>query len=76
MNRDIKIPKLSRNEAGKLRGGFSIQPAKIETNIWATNGNCMGGGWGDTNTNCTGTCSSCSVNQKPETSIENETVIP
>lgn len=29
--------------------------------FFASNGNCSGGGWGDTNTNCTGTCKGCHV---------------
>lgn len=69
MSKKVKISKLSKDEAGKLRGGFAIQPFKIETHLWASNGNCQGGGWGDTNTNCTGTCSGCSVTQKPSTEI-------
>lgn len=74
MSKNVKISKLSKDEAGKLRGGFSIQPAKVETNLWASNGNCLGGGWGDTNTNCTGACSGCSVTQKPSTGTE--TILP
>ena len=74
MSKNVKISKLSKDEAGKLRGGFSIQPVKVETNAWASNGNCLGGGWGDTNTNCTGTCSGCSVIQKPGTGPE--TILP
>lgn len=60
MDKETKIPKLSKDEAGKLRGGFSIESAKVDTHIWASNVNCLGGGWGDTNTNCTGVCSNCS----------------
>lgn len=73
MSKDVKISKLSKDEAGKLRGGFSIQPAKLETNLFASNGNCLGGGWGDKNTNCTGTCSNCSVTKEP--SPGNDTII-
>lgn len=70
MSKKIKISKLSKDEADKLCGGFSIQPTKLATNLWASNGNCQGGGWGDTNTNCTGTCAGCSVIQKPSTNDE------
>lgn len=62
MNKDLQISRLEKDESGKLRGGFSIQSVNVSNQIFATNGNCMGGGWGDTNTNCTGTCNSCSVN--------------
>ena len=31
MDKETKIPKLSKDEAGKLRGGFSIESAKVET---------------------------------------------
>lgn len=68
MNPNIKIAKLSKDEAGKLRGGFAIQSAKIESHLGATNGNCNGGGWFDTNTNCTSACTECSVMpQQPTT---------
>lgn len=58
----IRLTKLTKDETGKLRGGFTIQNAVEQVPIFASNGNCQGGGWGDTNTNCTGTCSKCSVN--------------
>ena len=67
MSKNVKITELSRDEAGKLRGGFSIQSVKVELNLWASNGNCLSGGWGDTNTNCTGTCLGCSVTIDPST---------
>jgi hypothetical protein len=70
MNKDVKITKLSKDEAGKLRGGFSIQTAKVDSDIWSSNGNCLGGGWGDTNTNCSGTCKNCSTLQDPGTGME------
>ncbi len=71
MSKNVKISKLSKDEAGELRGGFSsIQPANVEADLFASNGNCLGGGWGDTNTNCTGACSGCSVTQKPNTGAE------
>ena len=64
----MKISQLTEDEAGMLHGGFSNQPLKIESDLWATNGNCLGGEWGDTNTNCTGTCKNCNINaeEKPE----------
>lgn len=31
MDKETKIPKLSKDEAGKLRGGFSIESAKNAT---------------------------------------------
>lgn len=55
-----EVSKLTEDEAGKLHGGFSVNDAKIAIDFFATNVNCVGGGWGDTNTNCTGTCGSCS----------------
>ena len=68
MNKEIKISKVSKDESGKLRGGFSIQPITVDADLWASNGNCLGGGWGDTNTNCSGACTGCSVVvQKPTT---------
>lgn len=65
MENKFNFSKLSKNEEGKLQGGFSIQPAEVDADFWASNGNCLGGGWGDTNTNCTGTCKGCSVNPDP-----------
>ena len=75
MNKEMNISKLSKDEAGKLRGGFSIEFAKVDTHIFASNGNCLGGGWGDTNTNCTGACSACSVTpQVPTTNKPGEQI--
>ncbi len=68
MNDKAKAVKLSKDEAGKLKGGFSVQSIEVQNSLFASNGNCLGGGWGDTNTNCTGTCSGCSINQQPGTS--------
>lgn len=65
MGKKVKIAKLSKDETGKLKGGFSVQSIEVQNGLFASNGNCLGGGWGDTNTNCTGTCSGCSINQKP-----------
>lgn len=39
----------------------TLQEAATKIIFFASNGNCLGGGWGDTNTNCTGTCKGCSV---------------
>lgn len=66
MDGKFKISELTENEAGELRGGFSNQPLKVEYDAWASNGNCLGGGWGDTNSNCTGTCKNCSVNSEDQ----------
>jgi hypothetical protein len=60
MNKNEKFTKLTKDEAGNLRGGFSIQPISVDTNFGASNGNCLGGGWFDTNTNCSGNCTGCS----------------
>lgn len=35
MSKNVKISKLSKDDASKLRGGFSIQPVKVETNACA-----------------------------------------
>ena len=61
MDNEIKITKLSKDEAGKLHGGFSIQSTVIKTDFFANNGNCTAGGWFDTNTNCTGECRGCPI---------------
>lgn len=68
MNKDPQVSKLSKEETGRLTGGFTIHDVEVSNHLFVTNGNCTGGGWGDTNTNCSGTCANCSVNQKPETS--------
>lgn len=54
-----KFQQLTQDEAGQLRGGFSIQlPSDIgNTNFNNTNGNCGNGGSGDTNANCL--CKAC-----------------
>lgn len=65
MQKNVNFTKLSKDETGKLHGGFSIIPASVDMYFGASNGNCLGGGWGDTNTNCSGTCSGCSVNPRP-----------
>jgi hypothetical protein len=70
MSEDAKLTELSKDEAGKLHGGFSIQTAKVNPDLWTSNGNCLGGGWGDTNTNCTGTCKSCSISKNSDKEIE------
>ena len=50
---------LSKNEKGQLQGGFNLQVSHdAKTQFWADNGNCKGGGWFDTNTNCN-RCSEC-----------------
>lgn len=67
MNDNSKPTTLSSDEMGKLKGGFSVHPIELQNGFFASNGNCLGGGLADTNTNCTGTCSGCSVNPKPIT---------
>lgn len=50
---------LSKNEKGQLQGGFNLQLCHdVKTQFGADNGNCKGGGWFDTNTNCN-RCSQC-----------------
>lgn len=66
MDEKFKISELTEDEAGKLHGGFSSQSPKLRSELFANNGNCIGGGWGDSNVNCTGTCKSCNVNQEQE----------
>ncbi len=64
MNDNGKITKLSMDEAGKLQGGFTIGSIDdVSNNFFASNKNCLAGGWCDTNTNCTGTCVDCTVNK-------------
>lgn len=67
--KDLKIKKLSKDESGKLIGGFEEKSTGIDTNLGASNGNCTGGGWFDTNTNCTGTCSKCNVSSGVLTNV-------
>lgn len=69
MNKEIKISKVSKDESGKLRGGFSIQPVSVDADLGATNINCTGGGWFDTNTNCTGNCKGCLVIVDPNPGV-------
>lgn len=56
---------LREDELGVLHGGVAqgvTEPGDFMTmDLFASNGNCQGGGWGDTNTNCTGTCAGCHV---------------
>lgn len=54
-----KFQQLTQDEAGQLRGGFSIQlPSDIgNTNLNNKNGNCGNGGSGDSNANCS--CKAC-----------------
>ena len=35
MSKNVKISTLLKDDASKLRGGFSIQPVKVETNACA-----------------------------------------
>jgi hypothetical protein len=64
MNDDV-FSELREDELGVLHGGVCENNTDADNgstvNFFATNGNCLGGGWGDTNTNCTGTCKACSV---------------
>ncbi|MBM6943968.1 MULTISPECIES: hypothetical protein [Bacteroides] len=41
MDKETKIPKLSKDEAGKLRGGFSIESAKVETMLELSDAACL-----------------------------------
>lgn len=50
---------LTRDEKDKLHGGFSTVTVEIKTQFGATNSNCAGGGWFDSNINCTGMCTAC-----------------
>ena len=56
---------LREDELGILHGGVCKNNTNTESgspsDFMASNGNCLGGGWGDTNTNCTGTCKGCHV---------------
>ncbi|MDE5653075.1 MAG: hypothetical protein K2I48_06360 [Muribaculaceae bacterium] len=60
-----KIQKLTRDESGKLHGGFSFQSSEEigRTYLNNTNINCGNGGQGDTNTNCF--CIDCGKINKP-----------
>lgn len=54
------ISELTRDDAGKLHGGFSVSnliPADVDEGN--DNTNCTNTGDGDSNTNCTGTCRGC-----------------
>lgn len=55
-----KFQQLTKDNAGKLHGGYTVQSGDVETGFFASNTNCSGGGWFDTNTNCTGNCKGCS----------------
>lgn len=64
MEEKADIAKLEKNEAGKLKGGFSLQTTfDVAGPFLGNNVNCIGGGWFDTNMNCTGLCSACSGTQ-------------
>lgn len=55
---------LSLNEKGQLQGGFiaSENKSKLgDTHFFADNGNCKGGGWGDSNVNCNNSCAGCNA---------------
>lgn len=65
---------LSKDEMGKLHGGFAISPIRISTSLYSTNGNCEGGGIGDTNGNCK--CEKCDSNPDPEEENENCPIDP
>lgn len=62
--KQVKIKKLSKDEKGKLSGGYGEGFTDIDPHLGASNGNCMGGGWFDTNSNCSGNCNSCSVSTR------------
>lgn len=49
---------LSRDEMGKLQGGFTISPIMVVTFLENKNGNCDNGGTKDTNQNCKCNCGS------------------
>ena len=63
--KDDLFSELREDELGILHGGVYegsySTGSSDQKNFFASNGNCLGGGWGDTNTNCTGTCKGCSV---------------
>lgn len=52
-----EMEKLTISESGKIKGGFKKLNLETKSDLIASNQNCLGGGWGDTNTNCTGNCS-------------------
>lgn len=64
MKEDL-FSELREDELGILHGGVCKNNTNMESSspsdFLASNGNCLGGGWGDTNTNCTGTCKGCHV---------------
>ena len=64
MKEDL-FSELREDELGILHGGVCENNTNMEScspsDFFASNGNCSGGGWGDTNTNCTGTCKGCHV---------------
>ena len=64
MKNDL-FSEIREDELGILHGGVCESNTGTESsssvNFFASNGNCLGGGWCDTNTNCTGTCKGCHV---------------
>jgi len=58
------ISKLEKSETGVLKGGFSLQTTfDVAGKFLGNNVNCIGGGWFDTNVNCTGLCTACNGTQ-------------
>lgn len=55
---------LSKDEMGKLHGGFAISPIRVDTSLFGNNGNCDGGGIGDNNSNCR--CEKCDRRPDPD----------
>ena len=56
------ISELTKDETGKLHGGFSVSKLISSfTEDGNDNTNCLNTGNGDSNTNCSGTCWGCSI---------------
>lgn len=43
MNKDPQVSKLSKEETGRLTGGFTIHDVEVSNHFFTTNGNCLGG---------------------------------
>lgn len=56
MNQNEKFTKLTKDESGKLRGGFSIHPIDVKTKLENININCDPSGYQDINVNCSIKC--------------------
>ena len=58
MSEKEKFTKLTKDEAGKLHGGYSIRPFVVEANNRSSNVNCTYNGPDDKNYNCKCSCGS------------------